>query len=67
MGFFVCMFVFFKYINLHLLQTKRGYKNEQKSVYTYNLYHYYYYYTTTRMDHDLNLAKPDTLSCILDF
>lgn len=27
------LFVLFLYINLHLLQTKRGYKNEQKSVY----------------------------------
>lgn len=40
-----------------------------KKVFTYyNLYHYYYYYytTTTRMDHDLNSAKPETMSCSFD-
>lgn len=57
--FSVWIFVLFLYINLHLLQTKRGFKNEQKMFTYYYLYHYYYsYYTTitatTGMDHDLN-------------
>lgn len=37
-----------------------------KKVFTYYyLYHYYYYYyTTTGMDHALDSAKPETLSCV---